>query len=64
MYFFSLFQLTGVVSDKSGKARYVIQGTWDEKLEGAKVLKTEEQKGKTVYETGPTTLLWKRKYPP
>ena len=54
-------QVTGVITDKAGKARWVVQGTWDEKLEGAKVLQTIENKGKTVYETGPTKLLWQRR---
>ena len=50
-----------MITDKAGKARWVVQGTWDEKLEGAKVLQTIENKGKTVYETGPTKLLWQRR---
>ena len=55
-------QVTGVISDSSGKANWVIQGTWDDKIDGAKVLTTSESKGKTVFETGPTTLMWQRKY--
>ena len=51
-----------MITDKAGKARWVVQGMWDERLEGAKVLKTVEQKGKTVYETGPTKILWQRRY--
>lgn len=60
-----LFQVTGVVTDSNGVARWVLQGTWDEKVEGAKVIKTiETGRGKTVYETGPTKVMWERKYPP
>ncbi len=56
--------MTGVVTDSSGEARYVMQGTWDDRIEGAKVLNTiETSKGKTVYETGPTKMLWQRRYP-
>jgi hypothetical protein len=60
----NLLQVTGVITDAGGKARWVLQGSWDEKIEGAKVLNTIEQKGKTVYETGPTKVLWQRQYPP
>lgn len=55
-------QVTGVVTDKAGKARHVLQGTWDERIEGAKVLNTVEQRGKTVYETGPTKVMWQRQH--
>ena len=60
-----LLQVTGVVTDSAGVAGWVLQGTWDERVEGAKVIKTvETAPGKTVYETGPTKVLWERKYPP
>jgi len=58
-------KVTGVITDASGAARWVLQGTWDDKLEGAKVLNTiETNKGKTVYETGETKVLWQRRYFP
>ena len=45
--------------------KWVIQGTWDEMIEGSKVLSvSENSRGKTVYETGPTVLMWKRHTPP
>ena len=57
-------QVTGVVTDSAGKARYVLSGTWDERMEGAPVLNTvETSKGKIVYETGETKVLWQRRYP-
>jgi len=57
-------KVTGVVTDSTGAARWVLQGTWDDKIEGAKVLNTiETGKGKTVYETGATKILWQRRMP-
>ena len=58
-------QVTGIITDSSGVARWVLQGTWDDKIEGAKVINTvETNKGKVVYETGPQRVMWQRRYPP
>jgi len=60
-----LMQVTGVIQDSAGHVRYVLSGTWDDKLEGAPVLNTiESSKGKVMYETGETRVLWQRRYPP
>jgi len=57
-------QVTGVIQDSTGHVRYVLSGTWDDKLEGAPVLNTiESSKGKVMYETGETKVLWQRRYP-
>ena len=57
--------MTGVVTDKDGKERWVIEGTWDDKIEGAPVIKTTEStRGKVLYDTGPSTVMWQRDYPP
>lgn len=61
-------QVTGVVSDGHGKAHYVLSGSWDERMECAKVVQSSpgspglEGRQKTVYQTLPAKLLWK-KYP-
>uniref|UniRef100_A0A6I8T0D6 Oxysterol-binding protein n=1 Tax=Xenopus tropicalis TaxID=8364 RepID=A0A6I8T0D6_XENTR len=61
-------KVTGVVTDANGKAHYVLSGTWDEKMECAKIVQSShgnscaEGKQKTVYQTLPPKLLWK-KYP-
>ncbi|XP_063310238.1 oxysterol-binding protein 2 [Pelobates fuscus] len=61
-------KVTGVVSDANGKAHYVLSGTWDEKIECAKIVHSSqgnssaEGKQKTVYQTLSAKLLWK-KYP-
>lgn len=58
-------KVTGVITDASGAARWVLQGTWDERVEAAKVIKTVESgKGKIVYETGESKVVWQRRYPP
>ncbi|XP_016054125.1 PREDICTED: oxysterol-binding protein 2, partial [Miniopterus natalensis] len=61
-------KVTGVVSDGQGKAHYVLSGSWDEQMECAKIVQSGpsspslEGKQKTVYQTLPAKLLWK-KYP-
>lgn len=57
-------QVTGVITDSHDKAMYVLSGTWDDRLEGARVLNTVKTgKGNVVYETGETKVLWQRRYP-
>ena len=54
-----------MIADASGVTKYVVSGTWDDKLEGARVLSSDEPtKGKVEYETGETTLLWQRRIRP
>uniref|UniRef100_A0A8C9XC87 Oxysterol-binding protein n=1 Tax=Sander lucioperca TaxID=283035 RepID=A0A8C9XC87_SANLU len=50
-------KVTGVVTDKDGKAHYVLSGTWDEKMEFSRVMQSSkgengtEGKQRTVYQT-------------
>lgn len=59
-------QVTGVVSDSQGKAHYVLSGSWDEQMECAKIVQSSpsspssDGKQKTVYQTLPAKLLWKK----
>ncbi len=61
-------QVTGVVMDGEGCAHNILSGTWDDKMESAKIIESShgcggsEGKQKTVYQTLPPKLLWK-KYP-
>ncbi|XP_064618956.1 oxysterol-binding protein 1-like isoform X2 [Lineus longissimus] len=58
-------KVTGVITDPNGTARYVLNGTWDVQMEGAPIVNsTESNKGKPVFETGPSKLLWKRRMLP
>lgn len=63
--FCQCLQVTGVVSDNQGKAHYVLSGSWDEQMECSKIVHSSpssDGKQKTVYQTLPAKLLW-RKYP-
>ncbi|XP_023930845.1 oxysterol-binding protein 1 isoform X2 [Lingula anatina] len=54
-------KVTGVVADRNGQTNWVLTGMWDEKIEGAKVLScTTSSKGKPVFESGPSKVLWKK----
>ncbi|XP_038149695.1 oxysterol-binding protein 2 [Cyprinodon tularosa] len=61
-------KVTGVVEDAQGTAHYILSGTWDDKMESAKIVESSrgsggsEGKQKTVYQTLQPKLLWK-KYP-
>ncbi|XP_014340658.1 oxysterol-binding protein 1 isoform X2 [Latimeria chalumnae] len=61
-------KVTGVVTDANNKAYYALSGTWDDKIECAKVVQSQrsstssENRQKTVYQTLLPKLLWK-KYP-
>ncbi|KAJ3585207.1 hypothetical protein NHX12_013928 [Muraenolepis orangiensis] len=49
-------KVTGVVTDKDGKAHYVLSGTWDEKMEFSR--NGAEGKQKTVYQTLKARVVW------
>jgi hypothetical protein len=50
----------GTVMNKDDKVEWVVNGTWDSKFEGAKVLGESKGKGRsTSLEVGPSRLLWK-----
>ncbi|KAK2865911.1 hypothetical protein Q7C36_001967 [Tachysurus vachellii] len=60
-------KVTGVVTDKDGKAHYVLSGTWDEKMEYSRVMQSSrggengtEGRQKTVYQTLKARELWKK----
>ncbi|XP_041926759.1 oxysterol-binding protein 2-like isoform X1 [Alosa sapidissima] len=62
-------KVTGVVMDSEDAAHYILSGTWDDKMECAKIVDSSgggcggpDVRQKTVYQTLPAKLLWK-KYP-
>ncbi|XP_030647291.1 oxysterol-binding protein 2 isoform X1 [Chanos chanos] len=61
-------KVTGVVTDCDGQSHYILSGTWDEKMESARIVQSShgssssDGKQKTVYQTLSPKLLWK-KYP-
>lgn len=58
-------KVTGVVTDQTGNARWVLQGTWDTKIETSKVIGSHGSvKGKPLLETTTPKVLWRRVLPP
>ncbi|XP_034750474.1 oxysterol-binding protein 1 isoform X5 [Etheostoma cragini] len=59
-------KVTGVVTDKDGKAHYVLSGTWDEKMEFSRVMQSSkgengtEGKQRTVYQTLKAKEIWRK----
>jgi len=58
-------KVTGIVTDKTGNVRWVIQGTWDDHIECAKVVgqSGKNPNEKTVFETLPPKTIWKKNPP-
>ncbi|GBM53080.1 Oxysterol-binding protein 2 [Araneus ventricosus] len=57
-------QVTGVVTDHEGNAKFVLQGTWDNKMESARVLNSHGSvKGKPLLETSTPKTIWRRQFP-
>jgi len=53
--------VTGYVVDKDGKFKWFLTGTWDDKMEGCRVMsESTVRNGKPVYETDSSRVLWKR----
>lgn len=58
-------KVTGIITDANNVARYVLNGTWTEQIEGAPVLNPQVvTTSSTQLTTGKSKILWKRKYPP
>ncbi|XP_043289479.1 oxysterol-binding protein 1 isoform X2 [Venturia canescens] len=57
-------KVKGVVMNSSKEVKWVVQGTWDAKIEIAPVINTSGTPDNPVYKTGPYTLAWKRRMPP
>lgn len=59
-------QVTGVVTDKDGKAHYVLSGSWGEKMDFSRVMQSSkgengiEGKQRTVYQTLKAKEIWKK----
>ncbi|GBM53085.1 Oxysterol-binding protein 1 [Araneus ventricosus] len=57
-------KVTGVVTDHEGNAKFVLQGTWDNKMESARVLNSHGSvKGKPLLETSTPKTIWRRQFP-
>lgn len=57
-------KVTGVVTDKEGTALCVLQGTWDNKMEYARVVGSHGSlKGKAILESATPKVIWRRVLP-
>lgn len=57
-------KVKGCVMDRDGNVRWVVSGTWDNKIDIAPVISTERANpDNPVYKTGPYKTAWKRKSP-
>ncbi|UYV77650.1 OSBP [Cordylochernes scorpioides] len=58
-------KVKGVVTNAEGAAKWVLQGTWDSKLEVARVVGSPGSvKGKPLLETATPRVAWRRAMPP
>ncbi|XP_012279948.1 oxysterol-binding protein 1 isoform X2 [Orussus abietinus] len=57
-------KVRGVVMNSNNEVKWVVQGTWDSKMEIAPVISTSGTPDNPVYKTGPYILAWKRRMPP
>ncbi|CAF0711571.1 unnamed protein product [Brachionus calyciflorus] len=57
-------KVTAIITDSNNVARYVLNGTWTEQIEGAPVLNPQVVTQQTQLNTGKSRVLWKRKIPP
>ena len=53
-------KVTGTISNAEGKMCYVLNGTWDQKMEGSRVIGEAVVKGKAHTEVEDSKLLWKK----
>lgn len=57
-------KVKGVITDRDGQAKYVINGNWDNKVEYATVTSVEGPADSPVYKTGNYKTIWSRRMPP
>ena len=53
-------KVTGTITNSEGKICWVLNGTWDQKMEGSKVIGEAVVKGKAHPEIQDSKLLWKK----
>lgn len=57
-------KVKGVIMDRSGQVKWVLNGTWDNKVEIAPVISTSGSAESPVYKTGNYKAAWVRRMPP
>eukprot|EP00092_Neocalanus_flemingeri_P030355 GFUD01032953.1.p1 GENE.GFUD01032953.1~~GFUD01032953.1.p1 ORF type:complete len:811 (+),score=205.19 GFUD01032953.1:488-2920(+) len=53
-------KVTGTITNLDGKVEWVLNGTWDSKMEGSNVIGEAMVKGKSSLEIGASKVLWKK----
>ena len=56
-------KVIGTITNNNGKVEWVLNGTWDTKLEGSKVIGESKSKGKSNLEIENSKILWQA-HPP
>ena len=57
-------KVTAVVTDSKNIARYLIRGSWSDKVEGGPIVNPQEYSEKREFKVDEWKVLWERKYPP
>lgn len=57
-------RVKGVVMNRDGQVKWVINGTWDNKIEIAPAISSSGSSDSPVYKTGNYKTIWSRKLPP
>nr|CAD7198943.1 unnamed protein product [Timema douglasi] len=57
-------KVTGFVEDQDGNAKWVLSGTWDDKIDIAPVIESSGSPKNPVFKTGSYMTAWERKLPP
>ena len=52
-------KVIGTMTNNHGKVEWVLNGTWDTKLEGSRVIGVSKSKGKSNLEIENSKILWK-----
>ncbi|KAG8236531.1 hypothetical protein J437_LFUL015805 [Ladona fulva] len=57
-------KVKGCVMDKDGNVKWVVTGTWDNKIDIAQVISSQGGPENPVFQTGAVHCVWKRRMPP
>lgn len=57
-------KVKGVIMDREGQAKYVLNGNWDTKIEFAAVTSVSGSTDSPIYKTGNYSTIWERRLPP
>lgn len=64
LFIFSSNQVTGSIVNGQGELKWILQGTWDDKIEAFRVTKQQPSKNKLRCEATSAKLVWRKTSPP